>query len=176
MIKVSHDIITFKAAVMPAILMLWLFCAHGTAYAVTATVSTQVLAQMVGSCTVSALPMNFVAYDGVADVTTSSTITTNCTSGVAYMIHLDAGSHYTATSRHVADIALNLIAYQLYQGATAIPWGDAGNAGGATTPWPSLPQTGTGLNQVSTVTGILFGGTNAPAGNYSDVINITVTY
>jgi len=159
---------------------LLLLCMGWVVQAQAASVSTtlQVSATMVGSCTISATPMNFPAYDGSADVTTTSTITSNCTSGQAYMIHLDAGTHYSAASRHVADVntGTNFIAYQLYQGVSAIPWGDAGNTGVATNSWASLSLMGTGLDQTSTVSGTLFGGASGPPGSYSDVINITVTY
>ncbi len=148
------------------------------AQAVSVSTTLQVSATMVGSCTISATPMNFPAYDGSADVTTTSTITSNCTSGQAYMIHLDAGTHYSAASRHVADVSTgtNFITYQLYQGISTTPWGDAGNIGAVTNPWASVNLTGSGLDQISTVSGTLFGGANVPLGSYSDVINITVTY
>ena len=148
------------------------------AQAAQVTTTLQVSATMVGSCTISATPMNFPAYDGSANVTTTSTITSNCTSGQAYMVHLDAGAHYSAASRHVADVntGTNFITYQLYQGTGATPWGDAGNTGAATNPWASLSLTGTGLDQINTVGGTLFGGANVPPGSYSDVINVTVTY
>jgi spore coat protein U-like protein len=157
-----------------------LLCMGWVALAQAAQVTTtlNISATMVGSCTISATSMNFPTYDGSADVTTTSTIASNCTSGQAYMVHLDAGSHYSATSRHVADVSTgtHFVAYQLYQGTGTTPWGDAGNTGAVTNPWVSLSLTGTGLNQISTVGGTLFGGANVPPGSYSDVINITVTY
>jgi len=148
------------------------------AQAAQVTATLNISATMVGSCTISASAMNFPTYDGSADVTTTGTITSNCTNGQAYMVHLDAGAHYSASSRHVADVATgtNFIAYQLYQGASATAWGDAGNTGSATNPWASLSLMGTGLDQISTVSGTLFGGATVPPGSYSDVINITVTY
>ncbi len=148
------------------------------AQAALVTQTMQVTATMVGSCSISVTPMTFPPYDGKVDVTTSNTIISNCTNGVAYQIHLDAGGHYSTASRHVADNATGayLISYQLYIGATGTPWGDAGNTGSVTTPWSSVTMSGTGLDQSNTVSGTLFGGANVPVGSYSDVINITVTY
>jgi len=148
------------------------------AQAALVTQTMQVTATMVGSCSISVAAMAFPPYDGSVDVTTSNTITSKCTNGVAYQIHLDAGGHYSAASRHVADNATGtyLINYQLYVGATSVPWGDFGNTGNVTTPWNSVTMSGTGLNQNNTVSGTLFGGANVPVGSYSDVINITVTY
>jgi len=164
----------FYAITALLICMVWM----APAQAAQVTSRLNVSATMVGSCTISASAMIFPAYDGSADVTTTSTITSNCTNGLAYMVHLDAGAHYIAAVRHVADVntSTNFIAYQLYQGVSAIAWGDAGNVGAAMTPWASLSLMGTGLNQTSTVSGTLFGGANVPPGSYSDVINITVTY
>jgi len=157
-----------------------LVCMSCVALAQAAQVTTtlNISATMVGSCTISASAMNFPTYDGSANVTTTSTITSNCTNAQAYMVHLDAGAHYSASSRHVADVntGTNVVAYQLYQGVSSTPWGDAGNTGSATNPWASLSLMGTGLDQINTVSGTLFGGATVPPGSYSDVINITVTY
>ena len=157
-------------------MLLLIFSGPGLAAQISTTM--QVTATMVGSCSISATAMVFPAHDGSADVTTTSTITSNCTSGQAYLVHLDAGTHYSGGSRYVADdsTGTHFIAYQLYQGATTTPWGDAGNTGSATNAWGSVSLAGTGLDQPSTVSGKLFGGANVPVGSYSDVINITVTY
>ena len=167
--------------------LLWIvvFLVHiswvGLAHAAQVSATMAVTATMVGSCTIGATPMRFPAYYGSVDVTSTATVISNCTSGQNYMVHLDAGNHFSGAIRHVSEGGLvggpNQISYQLYQGATTTtPWGDAGNAGGVTNIWPSMNMNGTGLDQVTTVTGKLFGGANVPVGSYSDVINITVTY
>jgi len=152
----------------------WAGCPHAAQVSAKMNIS----ATMVGSCTIAAVPMNFLTYDGSADVTATAEITSNCTMGQDYQIHLDAGSHFDGTSRRLAEKKSGafFIAYQLYQGATAVPWGDSGNTGNVTTPWASMGRQGTGVDEVTVVTGKLFGGANVPIGDYSDVINVTVTY
>src|SRR5574337_1252929 len=64
----------------------------GTAQAFTRTTTFQVTANVANNCSMSAASMNLGTFNGVGDLTSSSSITVNCTNLLPYTVDLSAGS------------------------------------------------------------------------------------
>lgn len=147
--------------------------AHST-NAQTVTDNFSVTITIQDACTiVSADDLDFGSVGTLATaVDASSDIVTNCTSGLAYTISLDAGINAalaTNTTRALVNGG-NAIDYELYQetGRTTV-FGSGGGTGG-------LNLTGSGDNQTTTVFGRVPAQTTDPAGTYTDTIGITVSF
>jgi spore coat protein U-like protein len=149
----------------------------GMAYAATVNMTMDVTANSVASCTATVAPLNFGDYVGNTTFANGD-VTVNCTSGVNYIISLDAGSNYDiwATYRSVcgASTPADCTPYTLYQDAPyGIAWGDLGT----THPADIVRDTADGLDQPHTVYGVLINRFPAPApGLLTDVVNVSVFY
>ncbi|MDB5707226.1 MAG: hypothetical protein JWN66_4342 [Sphingomonas bacterium] len=146
-----------------------------TAFAQQATSAVTVDAAVTANCVVSTTPVSF----GNVDVTSGSAVlgtggvSVTCTNGTAWSAAADAGQAVGATpaTRQMTD-GTNLLNYSLYTdtGRTTL-WGDGTAASAAIT------DTGTGAAQPQTIFARVPAGQNAlPAGNYADLVVVTVTY
>ena len=136
---------------------------------------------IVQSCNVSATAVNFGVYNPLSgtpdDVT--GTVTTSCqvllaSLFVSWTVALSPGGSGNYGSRHMTQ-ATSSLSYNLYTDASHTSvWGD-GSAG--TTLLSNNVSLIVGFNTVNnTVYGRLFAGQDKPAGSYSDVITVTITY
>ena len=136
-----------------------------------------VSAEVKASCTVATTPIAF----GQVDVTSGTAFTGNgglnvtCTNGTSWSVSADAGQGTGATlaDRRMSNGTGDLLSYVLYTDATRTQiWGDG--VEGLTT---TFADVGTGTLQSKTIYAKVPGGqTSLPAGNYDDVVNLTVTY
>ncbi len=133
-----------------------------------------VQAEVPGVCSVSASNLEFGAFVG-AEINTSTKINVKCVNGQHFEVLLDDGNHLAPNGTRQMEFGRgNFLRYDLY---TDKPGGSRwGNARG-------LGVTGIGLGlpqgQDIFVYGRLFGSAfnqSAPAGVYSDTINVTVLY
>lgn len=126
---------------------------------------------VVASCTVSATALNFGSTSVLTTArTATSTITMSCTQGVTATIGFDYGQTGTAPTARRMTSGVNSIQYAIYQDAAGtLPWGQT--AGSNTV---SLPISGTSGNV--TAYGVVPAQTTPPAGTYTDVVNVNVTY
>lgn len=142
--------------------------AYGASTSSTLTVNATVLS----SCTVTPAILAFGNYSGT-QVDGQTDITVLCTSGTAYTVVLDTGANSASLSpRTMAGTPSGSLNYDLYNdsGRTTI-WGDGSGATG------TIADTGSGLAKTHTVYGrIPASQLGAPAGAYTDTVNITVNY
>jgi spore coat protein U-like protein len=128
-------------------------------------------AMVIKACTVTATPLEFGTYSGVAK-TSVATVSATCTKGTGYFIGLDNGAGGSATSRRAMTGPVSArLTYDLFTdpGHTLL-WG---NTPGVDT----AAATGSGTSQPFAVYGLVHGGqTGVPAGSYADLITITLTY
>jgi spore coat protein U-like protein len=143
----------------------------------TKTTTMGVSAAVAGNCVVSASNLAFGPYDGSAALTGSAPIIVRCTNGTVYDVLLSTGGG--TYSQRLLSNGVNTLQYNLYTtSAASTVWGD-----GATSSSGKVTWTGTGLSSngayTHTVHGVLPNSTanqDAPAGNYSDTITVTVNY
>ncbi|MFN3389639.1 MAG: spore coat U domain-containing protein [Allosphingosinicella sp.] len=138
--------------------------------------SLQVNATVTANCSVSTSAVAF----GDVDVTSgqavpgTGSVSVTCTNGTAWTAAADAGAGSGAdlATRKLANGA-NLLNYSLFtDSARTQLWGDG--IEGATA---LFSDTGTGTAQTKTVYGLVAGGqTGAPAGEYADTVQVTVSY
>lgn len=130
-------------------------------------------------CEVSALDMDFGAIDALATgpVTQTTNITTRCTKDTPYQIALEPGGTPTPTGgsgtlRSASTLLSNpdtYVSYGLFRNASFTqPWG---NAPGSNT----SSQTGSGINQITTVYGRI-SNVNVIPDTYSDTVTVKVSY
>lgn len=101
----------------------------------------------------------------------SSTLDFTCTRRTPWNVSLDNGRNAAGGSRRMRlGTSNSYVRYELYRDpARSLRWG--------TTPGSDTASgTGTGAAQSLTVHGRVPGGQAVPAGNYSDVVTVTVTY
>src|SRR5690606_3013551 len=101
----------------------------------------------------------------------TSAITFTCTRRTAWHVALDDGQHATGGSRRMRMGSTgNYVSYELYRDpARSQRWGTSiGN--------DTVSGTGTGSAQSLTVYGRVPAPQTLPAGNYHDVVTVTVTY
>lgn len=145
----------------------------------TATGTLSVTANVVDACTVSS-GSSLLAFGtftpGGAALNTNGSIALTCTNGNTYAIALDKGAGTGATLANrvmTGSLAPGILNYTIYTttGRTTV-WGD-GTASTAT-----VSGTGTGALQTVTAYGTIFAGqaTTATPGNYTDTVNVTVTF
>ncbi len=123
-------------------------------------------------CHVDATDMNFGTLNGLLNSNreTTSSLSITCTQGTAYNVGLDNGEHYANGYRRMAGPNGNYVKYQLYRNANRTQlWGN-------TIGTDTVTGTGTGSTQNLTVWGRVPPQTTPPAGNYSDTIQVTITY
>ena len=150
----------------------------GSAGAATTGTTFQVSATVLKACTVSASPLAFGNYTpGAGAVKANTTVNVDCTNGTGYTVSLNGGTTTggTVAQRLMAN-GTNTLQYNLYTSNTyATILGD-GTGTSATD-----SGTGLGMNKANSITvyGELPDSTAnqaAPPGNYTDTIQVTVTY
>ena len=131
------------------------------------------------SCTIDSNPMAFGAYNGIvanasADLETTATVVTTCTSGAAALITMNAGASAGSGSaaapvRRMTAGAGQYLVYQVYSDdARGTVWGNTASTG--------VALTGTGVSQTLTAYGSVPSAQPAAQGAYSDQVTVTVTY
>ncbi|GAB3382058.1 Csu type fimbrial protein [Lysobacter fragariae] len=150
-------------------------CVNGTGSALPTT-TFLASANLTGTCTISAVPLNFgIAANLSSPIDASGGLTVTCSNTLAYSVALNAG---TTTGNTIAARKLALggagagvVSYQLYQdNPRTIVWGD-GVAGGSA--WVG---TGSGTAQTLTVFGRVPAQATPAGGTYTDTVTATVTY
>lgn len=147
-------------------------CLAGPVLGQTATTSFGVSITIENSCTIiSAADLDFGTVGTLTtEVTSSSAIVLNCTTGAPYTITLDAGSGSggTTSTREMTNSA-ETVSYQLYSDAAlSLPWG--------LTASDDVSSTGTGVNQTFTVFGEVPIQATPSANIYTDTIGVIVTF
>lgn len=136
-----------------------------------------VKATVIKSCAVSANPLDFGSVDGLPgapNVDKSTTIAVTCSKPTPYTVALTPSNNNTAGAGAMLPTIVgntDTVAYRLYSDSNrTVPWG--GQVGTNT-----LPGTGNGTAQVSTVYGRVLGAAvNVTPDAYSDTVTITVRY
>jgi spore coat protein U-like protein len=155
-------------------ILLFAALANADAFAATATGTLTVEAGVGTACSVGNTTMNFggaiPSNNPALNITGSVNI--NCTTGAPFTVDLDGGSALQGTLRGMKN-GTNRIQYQLYLdvGHTSV-WGLACCGGG------SVAGVGIGAPETLVVYGGIGAGAigSAPAGEYSDTVNITLTF
>ena len=155
-----------------------ILAASAPAFAATKTTTMGVSASVAANCVVSASNLAFGPYDGSAALTNSAPISVRCTNGTTYDLLLSEGGSASYTQRLLSN-GTNTLQYNLYTTSAAnTVWGD-----GTTSSTGKVSWTGTGMSSsaayIHTVHGVLPNSTtnqDAPVGNYSDTITVTVAY
>ena len=148
------------------------------AQALTASQTMAVSLSIANSCAIIVSPLGFGTYVPTGSNATS-TVQLTCTSGSAWSVDIDAGlSQFLANgSRRVTnanELGITVPSYVIYN-----LYKDAGRTQlwGTTSGGTARTGSGTGVAQLETVYATAFGtqGT-VPPGNYSDTVNVTVTF
>lgn len=152
--------------------------AAGVAQSATTTTTFAVTATVQSTCSASATALAFPAYTpGGGAQTGNSTINVRCTKNTPYTVALNAGSTTGATqAQRLLANGANTLEYNLYSTAGfATVLGDG--TGG------SVTKAGTGAGVATPVALTVYGqlpdsaaNQAAVAGNYSDLITVTVSY
>jgi len=151
------------------------FFAATPAWADTKGTTLNVSASVDHNCSVSANPVNFGPVDTLSSspVLGSGSVEVTCTNGTGWSASADAGEGSGASfdTRRLTSSG-NTIDYTLYRDAARTQiWGDGS---GSTF---TVAGTGSGSQQSFTVWGRIPGGqSSAPAGSYTDRVNVTITY
>jgi spore coat protein U-like protein len=133
----------------------------------TFTVSASVLS----NCNIAATNINF-GSQGVlaANIDMTGSLSVTCTAGTAYNIGLDDGHQNAGPTGRAMSLGANKVGYGLYQNsARSLVWGSS-------IPSNTVGGTGTGSAQPLTVYARVPPQATPPAGVYTDVIVVTVTY
>jgi spore coat protein U-like protein len=140
-----------------------------TAFAATATDTFNVTANIPTSCSVTAgSDLAFGDYTGT-QIDATTTVSVTCTSGGAYTVGLNDGTHFSSPNRRMLHDTADFLNYELYkEEARTNRWGNSGAE--------LVDGTGTGSAQTLTVYGRLPGSQSLIAGAYTDTITVTVTY
>lgn len=141
----------------------------------TVTTTFTVTATIVPSCLISATNVGFGNYSPSAAtaLTSTSTVTINCTDGTPFTVALNVGTGGGAFTGRKMLNGSNTLTYNLYttSGNTAV-WGDG--TGSTVT----VAGTGNGLLTPNnlTVYGTIPTGQDVPTGTYTSTITASVTY
>ncbi len=154
-----------------------LLAASVPALAATKQTTMAVSANVASNCIIAAQALSFGSYDASAAKSGSSDLTVRCSNGTPYTLKLSAGTTGSFTQRLLTS-GSNSLEYNLFTSpALSSVWGDG--SGSTATPG----GTGAGLAIGSAITHTVYGqvpnsvsNQNAPAGNYSDTITVTVEY
>jgi spore coat protein U-like protein len=143
--------------------------------AATATGSFTVQAVINSACNVAATTLNFGTYNpgGASALTGSSTVSVYCTSGSAYTAALSVGSGGGTFAARTLSSGTDTLNFNLFRDAAYSQiWGD----GTAST--YTVAGTGAGLLTANTLTvyGQIPLSQDKPAGVYSSIITVTVSY
>jgi spore coat protein U-like protein len=133
-----------------------------------------VSARVPGSCALSAAStLGFGSHPGpvTAAYQGQTTLDMLCRNGTAWVLSLDNGQHFDGSSRRMRmGTGTDHVRYGLYRNpGRTLAWGS--NSGVDT-----LAGNGTGSNQATVVYGQVTAGQSVPAGDYQDVVRVTVTY
>jgi spore coat protein U-like protein len=169
----------FMHKILTATLAVGVMAAGVAQSATTITSNFQVSATVQATCSATAAALAFPTYTpGAGAQTSSSAITVKCTKGTAYTVTLNAGSTTgdAYTQRLMVNGTTNFLQYNLFTDNTfATVFGDGTGATGKVT------GAGAGVATANTVT--VYGqlpdnATNQAAvpGNYTDTIQVSVTY
>lgn len=127
-----------------------------------------VSARVPGSCTFSAASaLGFGSHPGpvTAAYQGQTTLDMLCRNGTAWVLSLDNGQHFDGSNRRMRmGTSTDYVRYGLYRNS------------GRTIGWANLAGTGTGSSQTTVVYGQVAAGQSVPAGDYQDVVRVTVTY
>lgn len=155
------------------------FCVLGSGLcqaAGTATSSFNVTTTVIDVCAVATANLGFGTYSPIAGsaLDGTTTITVTCTLGTPYNVRLDPGAHSggTVSTRRMQRTSggTETINYSLYRNAGRTQnWGETDNS-------DAVSATGSGLSQDHTVYGRIPASENVPTGDYSDTVNVTVSY
>lgn len=92
-----------------------------------------------------------------------------CTNGLSYSIGLNTGLNDSAGQRRMSN-GSDFIVYDLYRDASrSQPWGAVGSGN-------ELTSTGTGVQQAHIVFGRIPPSATPPSGNYSDTVQVTISW
>ncbi|MFN3944107.1 MAG: spore coat U domain-containing protein [Allosphingosinicella sp.] len=142
----------------------------GLAAAESVTSTLSVSAVVEPTCSVALNPVAFGSIDPATGAKANGNLTVTCTPGTGWSASADGGSGGTAGARRMTSGA-GTLDYALYTSADrSQAWGDGSGATGLFT------GTGTGAPQPFPIHGEIPASQAAAAGNYSDVIAVTVTY
>jgi len=137
-----------------------------------------VSANVTANCVVSAAPMAFGAFDATSGNpgNASTSISVTCTNGLDWSASADAGTGEGATfaqRRLDAAVGSSQLAYNLFTDSNrSNVWGTGVEGDGVL-----IEDTGTGSAQIVPIYGrIESGQTAAEVGNYSDTVQVTVSY
>jgi spore coat protein U-like protein len=150
--------------------------AAGAAHAATVQNNFNVTAVVAKNCLVTASNLNFGNYTGTAEVDVDSAVAVRCTLGTPFTVRLSAGTGNYATRLMLSGV--NSLQYNLYtDGARTNVFGDT------TAGTFQVADVGDGLADTAEISvpvhGRLFNtdaNRNAPEGNYSATIQVTVEY
>lgn len=154
-----------------ALALLALGVASRPALAATITTTFGVTATVQATCLVSATPLAFGTYTGIAAASTGS-VSVTCTNTTLYNVGLSAGlaTGVTVTTRKMTGPSSALLSYAMFSDAArTVNWGQ-------TVGTDTVAGSGNGSAQVLTVYGQVSSGQFVAPGAYSDTITATVTY
>lgn len=137
----------------------------------TVTTTFGVSASVQATCLISATPLAFGPYTGLA-ASTTSTVSVTCTNTTPYNVALSAGSATGATvsTRKMTGPASATLAYSMTQDSAHMTnWGQ-------TVSTDTVGGTGNGSAQALTVYGLVAPGQYVAPGSYSDTITASVIY
>ena len=151
--------------------------AFGGAQAATTTGTFNVKITIITNCVVSATDMLFPVTTGVlnANIDQTSVISVTCTNTTPYTVGIEVGTNgggTVLTRKMIGGPSNELISYALFSDSLRTAnWGNTAGTG-----W----QTGTGNGNTTPQTYTVYGrvaAQNTPTpGNYTDVVQVTVTY
>ena len=151
------------------------------AFAEMKTTTFQVSANVIPSCTVSTVRVNFGdSISGTANVLATGNVIVNCPSDTTYEIGLNEGLNYASNARHVSDGGGNSISYGLFKGSGQFSeeWGNSCTTNSFPNGSCYSGNIANGSDQSYTVHGRLYLSSHpgSPAGTYSDTVTVEVQY
>lgn len=123
------------------------------------------------SCALDAQPLQFgVLASDAARADVASSLSVSCTPDTAFVVTMDSGQYASAGERRMADAAgARFLAYELYSDAARTrPWGATTNEGVSAT-----------MTTANAMIFPVYGRTDASsanAGEYTDVVTVTVSF
>lgn len=127
------------------------------------------------NCTVSTTPLEFGDFDALTGSAVNGTggVSVTCTNGTGWTAAASAGGGSGATfATRKLTSGSDTLNYSIFtDAARTTVWGDGSGGTG------TIGRTGTGAAQSVTVYGRIAAGQNTvPAGDYEDVVSVTITY
>jgi spore coat protein U-like protein len=131
------------------------------------TANLNVTAEVQAACDVFAGTLSFGSYTATADKEADGSFSYQCTPGTEITLSLGPGLNSEGETRAMAD-GVERLQYELYQDANrSEEWGADGNA--------LIATSATASETTVPVYGLIPQGQSAPAGNYSDTVQITLS-